>query len=357
MIEIDGGAGEGGGQVVRTALGLSLVTGKPFQINNIRGRRRKPGLLRQHLTAVRAATEIGKAKAQGDQLGSAQLTFEPKGITAGNYSVSIGTAGSCTLVLQAILPALLVAEGVSEMTIEGGTHNPMAPPFDFLQKTFLPQLQKMGVKISATLERPGFYPAGGGRIRVRVAPVAKLLPLELLSRGTISISARALCAQLPGHIARRELNQIQRKLGVPEERTEQVLLKKYGPGNCVSIFVHSDTLTETFTGFGEMNVKAEKVAARTVKEVREYLKTESPVGPYLADQLLIPMAMAGAGRFRTGPLSSHTQTNMEIIGKFLEVSFVQRQVNDTSWEISVISSGTDSRSAGQQEQGQRKEYC
>jgi RNA 3'-terminal phosphate cyclase (ATP) len=337
MIEIDGSAGEGGGQVVRTALGLSLVTGRPFSIHNIRGRRRKPGLLRQHLTAVRAATIIGNAEVTGSELGSSALSFAPKAINPGTYTFSIGTAGSCTLVLQAILPALLLANESSKITIEGGTHNPMAPPFNFLQESYLPLLQKMGVKISATLERPGFYPAGGGRIVVKVEPVGKLLPIELAQRGELTISALTLCAQLPGHIGQRELNHIQRKLGVKEENTTQEQLKDFGPGNAVSIFVKSAQLTETFTGFGQINVKAEKVAAKAVKEAREYIKSECPVGPYLADQLLIPMAMAGSGRFRTGDLSNHTKTNMEIIKRFLDVDFSVEHLGGNSWELKVNS--------------------
>lgn len=198
MITIDGAAGEGGGQVVRSALGLSLDSGRPTTITNIRAGRQKPGLMHQHLTAVLAAAAIGEAELHGATVGSRRLIFIPKTIKPGKYRFTIGTAGSCTLVFQTILPALLATDrGLSELVLEGGTHNPMAPPFDFLATSFIPLLGKMGAGITATLERPGFYPAGGGTIRLTVRPAGRLKPLELISRTNTTVSAKALCAQLP----------------------------------------------------------------------------------------------------------------------------------------------------------------
>jgi RNA 3'-terminal phosphate cyclase (ATP) len=333
MIKIDGSAGEGGGQILRTALGLSLVTGQSFHIINIRANRKKPGLMRQHLTAVRAAAEIGSALVEGAEIGSGKLVFTPAAIRPGSYHFSIGTAGSCTLVFQTILPALLMADGPSELVLEGGTHNPMAPPFDFLEKTFLPLLHQMGAKVTAILDRPGFYPAGGGRIKITVEPAKALRPIEMLSLSNISFSARAVCAQLPGHICRRELGVVQDKLDISDEKIEQVQLDKYGPGNVLSIFVHSDQLTETFTGFGQKNVSAEKVALRTIKQVKAYIQAASPVGPYLADQLLIPIALAGSGCIKTSRPSNHTLTNIEVIKQFLDIDFKLSQVDDDAWEI------------------------
>src|SRR2546428_9297761 len=160
MITIDGSFGEGGGQILRTALSLSLATGTPFRIENIRAGRKKAGLLRQHLTAVLAAAEIGAAEIEGATLGSTMLTFTPKSVRAGEYRFAVGTAGSGTLVFQTILPALLRASAATRVTIEGGTHNSAAPPFDFLDRTFLPLIRKMGATVSLKLERYGFYPAG-----------------------------------------------------------------------------------------------------------------------------------------------------------------------------------------------------
>jgi RNA 3'-terminal phosphate cyclase (ATP) len=174
LIEIDGSFREGGGQILRTSLALSLVTGQAFHIRNIRAARRKPGLLRQHLTAVNAAAEIGQAKVEGAALASRELVFHPGDVAAGRYHFVVGSAGSATLVLQSILPALIVASGPSKIVLEGGTHNPHAPPFDYLQKTFLPILNRMGPTITATLERPGFYPAGGGKFMVTIKPARRL---------------------------------------------------------------------------------------------------------------------------------------------------------------------------------------
>jgi RNA 3'-terminal phosphate cyclase (ATP) len=191
----------------------------------------------------------------------------------------------------------------------------------------------MGAEVKATLERPGFYPAGGGRLHITVEPAKVLRPINLLSLSNVSFSARAVCAQLPGHISRRELNVVQDKLDLRSEQTEQIQLEQYGPGNVLSIFVHSDQLTETFTGFGQKNLSAEKVASRTIKQTKAYVATESPVGPYLADQLLIPIALAGSGCMRTGRPSNHTLTNIEVIKRFLDIDFKLSQMSDVSWEI------------------------
>ncbi|KJS00589.1 MAG: RNA 3'-terminal-phosphate cyclase [Desulfobulbaceae bacterium BRH_c16a] len=335
MIEIDGSAGEGGGQILRSTLGLSMATCQPFLITGIRANRKKPGLMRQHLTAVRAAAEIGSAVVEGAEIGSGKLVFRPGEIRPGSYHFSIGTAGSCTLVFQCILPALLVADGPSNLVLEGGTHNPKAPPFDFLEKTFLPLLHQMGAKVMATLDRPGFYPAGGGRLQITIEPAQALRPIELLSLANIGYSARAVCAQLPSHIGRRELRVVQDELHISDEKIEQVQLDTYGPGNVLTIFVHSDQLTETFTGFGRRNVSAEKVAAETIKQVRNYIQAGSPAGPYLADQLLIPIALAGSGCMRTSRPSSHTLTNIAVIKQFFDIDFQVSQKSDLSWEIRV----------------------
>src|SRR5215475_2833206 len=166
MLTIDGSVGEGGGQILRSALSLSLVTGTPFRIDNIRGNRRKPGLLRQHLTAVEAAARVGGAEGEGAVIGGRTLVFRPGSVRPGHYALSVGTAGSATLVLQTILPALVIASSPSELRIEGGTHNPLAPPFEFLAEVFLPLLERTGARVRIALERHGFYPAGGGTLRV-----------------------------------------------------------------------------------------------------------------------------------------------------------------------------------------------
>src|SRR5689334_15022558 len=176
VLTLDGAAGEGGGQILRSALALSLATGTPFRLDRIRGKRRPAGLLRQHLTALNAATEIGDAEVIGAQIGSSTITFTPRAVNPGTYRFAVGTAGSTTLVLQTVLPALMTASGPSELVLEGGTHNPFAPPFDFLARAFLPLIERMGPRFEASLERPGFYPAGGGKFQLRIDPAARLAP-------------------------------------------------------------------------------------------------------------------------------------------------------------------------------------
>ena len=183
MITIDGSQGEGGGQILRTSLALSLVTGQPFRMERIRAKRQKPGLLKQHLTAVEAAKTVGCAEVEGAALSSQTLEFRPGPVTPGNYRFAVGTAGSATLVLQTVLPALLTASGHSTLTLEGGTHNPMAPPFDFLEKCFMPLIHRMGPSVELELRRPGFFPAGGGRFHARIEPAKKLSRLDLPERG------------------------------------------------------------------------------------------------------------------------------------------------------------------------------
>lgn len=199
MISIDGSFGEGGGQILRTSLSLSLATGKPFRIENIRAGRQKPGLLRQHLTAVLAAADVGGAKIEGATLGSQTLAFSPGEVRPGEYRFSVGTAGSGTLVFQTVFPALMLASGGSRITIEGGTHNSAAPPFDFLARTFLPLMERMGPKVHLQFDRYGFYPAGGGCFCAVVEPVARLRPLNLGERGeTVSRRITAIVAIFRG---------------------------------------------------------------------------------------------------------------------------------------------------------------
>ncbi len=337
MITIDGSFGEGGGQILRTALALSLVTGQPFRIEKIRAGRKQPGLLRQHLTAVKAAQQIGQAAAEGAAIGSTQLVFTPGDITPGEYAFAVGTAGSTTLVLQTVLPALLRAPGESRLTLEGGTHNPYAPPFNFLVKAFLPLLNRWGVRVEATLARYGFYPAGGGKLDIRVTPAAKLEPFELLERGEIvGRRARALVANLPRAIAERELKVIGQKLNWPAEwlRLEEIK-NSNGPGNLVSVEIESAHVAEVFTGFGERGVAAEAVAIKAIQEARRYLASDAAVGEYLADQLLIPLALAGGGAFTTVAPSRHTTTNIEIIRKFLPVEITTEELSNRVWKIAV----------------------
>ena len=335
-IVIDGSEGEGGGQILRTSLALSLITGRPFHLVKLRARRHKPGLLRQHLTAVRAATSVGSAKVQGDALGSQELVFQPGPVQHGEYTFSVGSAGSVTLVLQTVIWPLLHLPGTSQLSFEGGTHNPMAPPFEFIAEVFLPLLRRMGAQVEVKLDRVGFYPAGGGRFTATIHGGRPLQPLQWHARGAVvRRQARAIYANLPKSIADRELRAVQNLLGWERSELRTIEVDSAGPGNALLLSVDFEHGTELFSAFGEKRISAEQVAARVAKELREHLAAEAPVGPHLADQLLIPLALAGSGSFRSHALTGHTMTNMDIVGRFLPVKFNMSEEADGTRVVAV----------------------
>ncbi|MDQ3283778.1 MAG: RNA 3'-terminal phosphate cyclase [Acidobacteriota bacterium] len=331
MIEIDGSAGEGGGQVLRSSLALSLITRKPFRIANIRAKRKSPGLLRQHLTAVEAATRIGDAAVEGAALGASELTFVPRALRGGEYAFAIGTAGSTMLVLQTILVPLLLADEPSTIELEGGTHNPASPPFDFLEQSYLPLLQRMGASVTIELQRPGFFPAGGGKVRVSIAPAKRLERLDLETRGEITgRRIRAVVANLSYAIAEREARTAAETLEWPEEcAVAHTLRDSIGPGNTISICVTAENVTNVFTGFGKRGVPAEQVAQEAARAAKRYINSRAAADEHLADQLLLPMAAGDGGVFTTTPLSSHATTNIDVVKQFV----------DAAIEVETISNG------------------
>ncbi|CUI07195.1 RNA 3'-terminal phosphate cyclase [Janthinobacterium sp. CG23_2] len=322
MIELDGAVGEGGGQILRSALTLSMITGQAFCIKNIRAGRKKPGLLRQHLVAVQAATQISDATVTGAQLGSQTLVFAPKAIKGGDYQFAIGSAGSCTLVLQTVMLALLHADGPSTVRVSGGTHNPMAPPAQFLQRAYIPLLRKMGADLDIELLRSGFYPAGGGCVVATIAPCPQLRQLTLMERGArVEGYAEGIVAGLPASIALRELECV--GLGMNwtgDQLRMRGLPGEQGPGNALLITLEYEHATEVFCAFGEKMVRAETVAKDAMHEARRYIASQAAVGEHLADQLMLPMALAGGGSFTADVISQHAITNAEIIGRFLPVA-------------------------------------
>ena len=334
-LQIDGSMSEGGGQILRSALSLSLITGKAFQIGNIRANRDNPGLQRQHIAAVEAATAIGQAEVDGSVRGSQVLQFHPKQITPGDYHFNVGTAGSTTLVLQTVLPALLRASGSSALLLEGGTHNPMAPPFEFLDKAFLPLIRAMGPKVNAKLDRHGFYPTGGGKIRVLIDPVSKLRQLELLTRGDVRLRATAVVANLPRLIAERELKVLKRELDLDSSDLDLEEIRTPAPGNVALVSVESEHVTEIFANFGAKEIRSETVASRLVEQVKRYLEAEVPVGEHLADQLLLPMALGGGGTFVTMPLTMHSLTNIEVLKMFLPVRITTEIISEKAVKVAV----------------------
>lgn len=323
MIELDGSAGEGGGQILRTALTLAMITGRPFRIRQIRARRSKPGLMRQHLVAVQAASQICGAEVRGAAVGSQELDFVPGKIQGGDYRFAIGTAGSCTLVLQTVLPALLMAERPSTLHLSGGTHNPMAPPVQFLQRAFCRLLGEMGAQVDVQLERFGFYPAGGGEVTVSVAPCPQLRPRTWMERGERTAAyAECFIAGIPPRVAQRELECVGKAMNWREEQLlARRLPDEQGPGNALILTLDYEHTTEVFTAFGEKSVSAENVARQAVERTRQYLCSKAAVSEYLGDQLMLPLALAGGGGFTVDEVSMHARTNAGVIELFLPVRF------------------------------------
>lgn len=325
VVEIDGSQGEGGGQVLRSSVSLAALHSRPLHIVKIRAGRARPGLKRQHLTCLRAVAQICDGKLEGDEPNSAEIRFTPGSVKAGEYHFSVGTAGSALLVFQTVIWPLLFAKGNSRVVFEGGTHNPMAPPFDFIERCFLPILRRMGAGVSLTLAKRGFMPAGGGRFVAEIEGDCSLAPIDILERGALlERRATALVANLPGTIAIRELSEIRNLLQWRhEECLPRVDLDADCAGNVLLLEVAHEEVSELVSYIGERELTAETVAARAAQSLQEYLAVDAPVGEHLADQLIIPFALAGKGSFRATTLSQHAQTNIDTVSVFSDTRITQ----------------------------------
>ena len=318
-LQLDGS--EGGGQMLRSALTLAMVTGQPFLMTNIRGKRRKPGLMRQHLTCVNAACEISGGSADGAEIGSTELVFRAGTVKPGEFRFAIGTAGSTGLLLQTLLPALAMADRPSTLHLSGGTHNPLAPPFDFLERVYQPALQPMGFHASARIVKHGFAPAGGGEITCAITPGERLNRLDLTDRGSHeSTRIRIPFRNLSADIAKRMLDAALKILPCEDARIDQL---PDGPGQGVACLIECgfSNTRGMACAFGELGISAEKVGLRAARMMDAFLTSYAAVGLHLADQLLLPMALAGGGRFTTVSPDDHIATNIRVIETFLPVKF------------------------------------
>lgn len=344
MLTIDGATGEGGGQILRTGLALSMITGKPVRFDRIRAGRAKPGLMRQHLTCVTAAQTVSGAEVEGASLGSQSLTFVPGEVRAGEYRFAVGSAGSCLLVLQTVLPALMLAPSASVVHLSGGTHNPMAPTYHFIERAFVPQLQRMGAEVTVELRRHGFYPAGGGEMVASIQPVSGglLRPVDLLQRGAVlNQFAESVVAAIPRGVAARELAALQAQLGWPDEQLRNLPARQNeGPGNVLMVTLEHEHVTEVFTALGEKGKSAEQVAQGLLRELRPYMVGSAAAGPHLADQLALPWALAvhRSGRsaaYTCSEVTPHTRTNLGVIERFLPVRSDVAQVAPDVWQVAI----------------------
>jgi RNA 3'-terminal phosphate cyclase (ATP) len=321
VLTLDGSSGEGGGQILRTALALSTVTGQPFEILKIRARRPVHGLRPQHLAAVRAATMISGAKVGGAFEGSSDLRFEPGAIESGDYRFEISTAGSASLVLQAVLPALATARGPSRVEVSGGTHVSASPSFEFLSRNWAGTVARMGLDVGFELVRAGFYPPGGGEVHARVAPWARPAGLVLEDRGALlQVRGVSGAGKVRGDVARRQADAVRDLLWEArriETAWETVEPKPASPGSFLYVEVIFEQTRAAFGFLGERGLRAEVLGDRAARTVLQFLEGEGAVDPYLADQLAVPLAIGGGGgRVTTNRVTQHLVTVAEIVSLF-----------------------------------------
>ncbi len=326
LIEIDGSQGEGGGQILRSALALSIITGRSLAVRNIRAKRPKPGLMRQHLACVQAAQAISDAQVSAVAVGATELEFAPGAVKAGDYCFPISGAGSSMLVLQTVLPALLMAQGASTVQLSGGTHNPMAPTFHFIERAFAPLVARTGAQVDLQLRRMGFYPAGGGDVLARIVPAAAgLKPFDLLARGVLQdVLVEAICAAVPKSVAQREFDELARLTGW-DRRAMQMLpaRQEEGPGNILLATLHYEHVTELVSSLGAHGLSSEAVARNLCLALRHYQKKpDAAVGQHLADQLVLLLALAvwqsgERAAFSCSEVTEHLRSNIAVIEQFL----------------------------------------
>jgi RNA 3'-terminal phosphate cyclase (ATP) len=327
MLEIDGSYGEGGGQVLRTSLSLAAITGQPIRIAGIRAKRKKPGLAPQHLTAVRAAARVCHAHIQGDALGSMLLEFNPgSSVQAGTYTFDVsearqgGSAGAITLVLQTILLPLSLASGDSWVTLRGGTHVNFSPTITYIQQVYLPILKRMGIEAEVKIGAWGWYPQGGGEIKLLVKGGRKLGGINLVERGDLQqVRGLAVVTQLPAHIPQRMANRAENLLREAGLKVNIQALREKGVAPGAGIFLtaeYQNSLTG-FGGFGRLRMTSEKVAEIACKQLLRFHQTGAPVDEHLADQLLLPAVLASnESYYRVAEVSTHLTTNAAIIEQF-----------------------------------------
>ena len=327
MIELDGTFGEGGGQILRSSLALSLLTGRPFHLRNVRARRAKPGLQPQHLMSVRAAATIGQADVLGATLHSGDLTFTPGQVRPGKYPFRIGTAGATGLVLHTLyLPLALGAVEPSELVLEGGTHVSTSPCFHFLDVTWRAYLEQMGLRVTLRMRRPGFYPRGGGVVEAHVQPGARLRGLRLAGRNPVE-AARGFSAVagLPEDIARRQARRAAHRLkqaGLKVDLREETW--PGGPGTVLAVVLDTTPVPTLFFGLGARGKPAERVADEAVDQALAYLNASgAAVDAHSADQIVLPLALAeGPSTFSVAEVTSHLLTNVAVIRRFVDRDIV-----------------------------------
>ncbi len=322
-IDIDGSEGEGGGQMLRSSLALSVLTGKPVRFNNIRAKRSKPGLQAQHLSSVQAAAMICQAQVTGDQIGSQQVSFRPGPVQSGDYFFKIGTAGATALVLHTVyLPLLLKGQEPSSIRIEGGTHALAAPSGEYLTITWAGYLKALGGQIEVKINKPGFFPKGGGLLQAKITPGRTLSPwiaTDLLETSQGRVECLAIVGgKLPISIGERMVKQSIDRLGAGCTGHVVEYPHAKSPGVVASIMDYRGSVPSVFYGLGARGKPSERVADEAIDAYLAHRETGCPVDPHAADQLLLPLVFAqGASAYRVSAVTQHLLTQRDIIKRFV----------------------------------------
>lgn len=326
MIEIDGSYGEGGGQILRTSLAYSAILNRPVKIDRIRAGRKNPGLQPQHLKSIEALTKITGAETDGVHPGSDSITFIPGAITPGHHEFDIGTAGSVTLLLQALLLPLSFCQSSSTLILTGGTHVKWSPPFHYLNEVLFPALASMGIRVEAAIQRWGWYPKGGGRLRLEIHPTSEIGTVSWNHRGSLmGIHGLSVVSNLPVHIAERQraraLSRIERELKAEARIDILSGIPSAGQGSFLFLLAESESAKAGFSSLGEKGKRAEQVADEAVDSLKEYMESDGCIDPHLTDQLVPFLGFAhGRSSFTTSRITEHLLTNLWVIEHFLKIS-------------------------------------
>lgn len=350
VLRIDGSYGEGGGQILRTALALSAVLGRPVELVKIRAGRKNPGLQPQHLSCVKALAEITGAEVHGAELGSSHLHFVPGPITGGSRRFDVGTAGAVSLVIQAILAPLAFADAPSDLVLTGGTHVPWSPPAPYISEVFLPMVERMGLAATWQVQRGGFYPKGGGEVRVAVQPLMRLRSLDLTDRGALlAIRGISAVARLPRGIAERQVRRVRCRLADAGHKIEIEIAEFDAacPGDTVFVWAEFEQARAGFGALGERGKPAERVADEAADALLDFLAGDAATDPHLADQIAVLMALAnGRSVLTTACVSQHLLTNLWTIQQFLPIGISLEGQPDGPGRLSIDGAGISASSWG-----------
>jgi len=337
MLIIDGEQAGFDGDALGKCLGLSMVTQTPFRLENFQSQGRSRGFRRRDISLVCAAAEVCDAELTGLSLGSDALSFRPRPVQCGVYKFSLGAAQSTGSLLLSLLPALMLGDDVSKLELEGGTHVSDGPAFHYLDRVFIPVLEQIGPRLRLELERPGFYPAGGGKLVAEITPAPELSSWEVYDSGrSLKKKATVLLAHGSKSAAERQLERVRKKLSWAESECHiEVVKDAVGPGHVLMLETIRENINALFCGYGAPNRKSEAGASDAVDALRRYVAQRVPVDPLLAELLILPLALAQGGEFRTMELTEATKVTIQVAQRFLDVDVRVEHTSRADATVSV----------------------